>query len=261
MVSWNNNDFLGIMSNLTYNLPIEPSELAYEDKLENLLEDYQNDIKHILDYDERTELNFICNKLNEAVNEYYNGFPSEAYKKVSNLMDKLDKIPLGKLEKMNSKLIYATQEGMTPLYRMTKPFKKEGEEYSKKNLFHLPYKSRKYASSCRYSIAGYPSLYLGTSKELCASEINLSSGLVSKYQFSESYRNPGRPRIVIYDFAIKPSDFLSDEKIKEIRKWTNTDIKSTEIRKNYVFWYPLIAACSFIRPERDKELNGMSTHY
>ncbi len=44
------------------------------------------------------------------------------------------------------------------------------------DLFHAPYDKRGKVSSSRYSIAGHPSLYLGTSLELCCEELgDLSS--------------------------------------------------------------------------------------
>lgn len=42
--------------------------------------------------------------------------------------------------------------------------------YSRTRVLHTPYNLRSKVSTSRYSIAGYPSLYLGTSLQLCCKE-------------------------------------------------------------------------------------------
>ena len=37
----------------------------------------------------------------------------------------------------------------------------------RKELFHIPYDKREYASSERFSVAGYPCLYLSSQYEIC----------------------------------------------------------------------------------------------
>ena len=45
------------------------------------------------------------------------------------------------------------------------------QEYEIEDIFHIPYNLRAKISSNRYSISGYPSLYLSTSLELCKQEL------------------------------------------------------------------------------------------
>lgn len=49
--------------------------------------------------------------------------------------------------------------------------KKKKEKYSKQEMFHIPFESRHIVSTQRYSFPGLPCLYLGSSSEVCATEL------------------------------------------------------------------------------------------
>lgn len=239
--------FSKIMNKKQYNLPIEYKNKDYNEKLKDLLDEYQNDLDFLLEDAEREILRKICKYINQAVTQYYLGFPSDAYEEINKLMDELIKDYWGVLRKSNNKYI---DEYVDPLklYRAI-TFKGEHETTSRGDLFHLPYNLRNNASSARYSISGYPSLYLGTSLELCFSEVNGDTSLngwVSKYKLDRNSNN----KIFIYDLAVKPSDFSDENKVEEIVYWTDIDINKTVFKKNYVYWYPLIASMSFIRKNK-----------
>ncbi len=50
--------------------------------------------------------------------------------------------------------------------------KKKNKKYSKQEMFHIPFESRYIVSTQRYSFPGLPCLYLGSSSEICATELN-----------------------------------------------------------------------------------------
>lgn len=49
--------------------------------------------------------------------------------------------------------------------------KKRKGKYSKQEMFHIPFESRHIVSTQRYSFPGLPCLYLGSSSEVCATEL------------------------------------------------------------------------------------------
>ncbi|MDE6408407.1 MAG: hypothetical protein K2K50_07390, partial [Anaeroplasmataceae bacterium] len=125
-----------------------------------------------------------------------------------------------------------------------------------KRLFHIPYNLRSKISTSRYSIAGYPCLYLGTSLDLCCEELNVkplkSEAFVSKLTFKHIVPNT----IKVIDLAIKPQDFLNFGKsfgmvdYKKRRFVRLGHLTPDEIFVHYLLWYPLLAACSYIRNDR-----------
>ena len=62
------------------------------------------------------------------------------------------------------------REELINLYRM----RISKETLSKEKMFHVPFNMREKVSSARFSIPGFPCLYLGTSLEVCWNEIKRS---------------------------------------------------------------------------------------
>lgn len=130
--------------------------------------------------------------------------------------------------------------------------------YGRARVFHTPYTLRSKVSTSRYSIAGYPSLYLGTSLQLCAEEINYnphrSLALASRYKIERciEYNNT---EIDVIELAVKPQDFLGIERNRESnqkiqRIISETLLNNPSVRNAYLVWYPIIAACSYIRTNK-----------
>lgn len=241
--NWNNK-FLKLIKKKKYQLPIKRNKERYDIRLKSLLLEYEKDIKDIklLSTNEQEDLIKICFNINEAVDYYYLGLPSDAYLNMEKAMLILESYYWGRLKKSP---LGGNDLQIEPLklYRMRNL---DEEKCSRKDLFHLPYSLREKASTSRYSIAGFPSLYLSTSIQLCSAEIGSIKGWVCEYEIQRNHST------FVYDLAIKPSDFTNKSKIEEIKCWTNTNIKNEEIKKKYLMWYPLIAACSFMS---NKQMN------
>lgn len=83
--------------------------------------------------------------------------------------------------------------------------------YGRGRVFHTPYNLRSKVSTCRYSIAGYPSLYLGTSLDLCREEIHLNPhqdfalASIFKLERTVEYSNTN---IQVIELGVKPQDFF-----------------------------------------------------
>ena len=58
----------------------------------------------------------------------------------------------------------------------------------------------------------------------------------------------GDINIQVIDLGIRPQDFLRD--LPDERNLSDMQINNAEFSKRYLYWYPLIAACSFIRKSK-----------
>lgn len=136
------------------------------------------------------------------------------------------------------------------LYRAARVY--ENKTYSRRRVFHTPFNLRSKVSTSRFSIAGYPSLYLSTALELCCQEIHvnpfLDLVLASAFQLDRSYER-SNINIRVIELAVKPQDFLewNSETGDRSRILPRDILESQKTRNAYLLWYPLIAACSFIR--------------
>lgn len=104
-------------------------------------------------YERRVDkLNEVIIGLQSSLNEYYNGFPHKSYEIYKNTLDELTQLPIIPLTNINRDI---------PLFRIRIGNKEDIQE--RKNIFHVPFDKRTKISVQRYSIAGFPSLYLGNS--------------------------------------------------------------------------------------------------
>lgn len=149
------------------------------------------------------------------------------------------------------------------LYRATNRVDIVNDESSQegklRQMFHCPYDLLDKISSTRYSMKGVPSLYMATSITLSLSELRSlnknGEAYISKLRIN---REPSESvkQINILEFGIIPSDFNEnhtsyegdkDLAINDYRVFQIGLLKKIKVKKSYLFWYPLIVACSFIR--------------
>jgi hypothetical protein len=155
-----------------------------------------NDIVGIVD-------NLIKN-LRGTVNEYLNGKIGSAYSAFKDAMDPIKDF-----------FSIKTIQNET-FYRM----RAIGGIMDIKEFYHLPYNKIHLSKSERFSIEGYPCLYLGYSKHVC--EIEISSGSIARFTLKE-------PLNKILDLTLGQGDGRKD--IPEI---------------SLVHIYPLIALCYIV---------------
>lgn len=191
----------------------------------------------------------VATLLVKTVREYLNGYPARAYACFSTLMEKMIKIPLNIHNHSREPLYYSNgknNEHMI-LFRVVKV--EDNKPYQRARMFHPPYNMRSKVSTNRYSIAGYPSLYLGSSLQLCCDEIKAvpQKDMLIASAFRVDEQDLLYNKIQVIDLSIKPQDFFEqgdDGKGRFIPAYMLTD---DDIRLAYLLWYPLIAACSYIR--------------
>lgn len=266
IIDISDNSFRRILDNENLFLPIRWDGSDFSSALDHLFMDYIKQIE--LTECEKSRFNSIsididnikrvCGLIVKAVNHYLNGFPSKAYENFESVMDILIVTPLEIYQKNvmeqfgNSS--NSIDEDKLKLYRVVNV--EDNKPYKRVRVFHTPYNLRSKVSTSRYSIAGYPSLYLGTSLDLCCEEIHMNPyknfALCSKFKLERTleYTNTN---IQVIELGVKPQDFIWRNANNENsrRRISHHLLENDKIRSAYLLWYPLIAACSYIRTNRN----------
>lgn len=266
IIDLSNEQFKRLFDNPEFFLPIRWDGKDFSNTLNNLFESYINKFysenysktlsnNHInVDIE---KLQQVCSLVLKSVIHYLDGFPADAFETIDELMSLLIRTPLKIYNKSFNELLHnsSTQiEDPLKLYRVVGV--KDNVCYDRSRVFHTPYTLRSKVSTSRYSIAGYPSLYLGTSLELCGEEINLNKNkefaLTSKFKIQRSI-NATDTQIDVIELAIKPQDFLNHETINNAARHrivSQDVLNKVSTKEAYLLWYPVIAACSFIRVDK-----------
>lgn len=251
-------NFLDLMRDRRLHLPMRWNGKNFETALSDVLDIYVSELRSYYEIGQSPEtysgvnvdipeIASICSEIKSCVQEYHNGFPARAFLILSQIMSKLIQTPLDVYDKNipREKII----EDKLRLYRIRKV--DCGITYSREDIFHVPVSARSMISTCRYSIAGYPSLYLTTSLKLGLEETTESrkKAIAARFQLVRAQENVD---IQVLELGIKPQDFV-ESKVgeNEIGRYVPlSKLGSRQIRENYLRWYPVIAACSFIRANR-----------
>lgn len=257
-------EFKNIFDNKSLWLPIQWDNNDFSSTLQKLFKKYIDTVKKSCKgcYIEENRncgcenilsIERVCELLVTTIQQYLNGFPAQAFETFGQVMCCLQQVPLKTYEKS----IFEQLQG--PRYRDSLNLYRvacvnENTLYDRSRVFHTPYSLRSKVSTNRYSIAGFPSLYLGTSLELCYEEVHPNPSeefiIASRFQLERDFEF-NNTEIKVIELAIKPQDFLErinrDDNTIKNRVVSRRVLESSRVRRAYLFWYPLIAACSFIR--------------
>ena len=117
-------------------------------------------------------------------------------------------------------------------------------------LFHIKENRRSIIGAYRYSVPGFPCLYLAGGLELAWFE----SGMPRQFSYCKmNIAVDGKDALRLIDFSNRPMDLLANIYI-EIKNAEDDVIRQTEILnylQNYILTYPLAAACSVIVQDRN----------
>nr|WP_315150216.1 RES domain-containing protein [uncultured Flavobacterium sp.] len=114
------------------------------------------------EYVKKTQKKIIENLI-LCIEEYYNGNPFKSYEKL-NFVLRNDYKDLYSI--INQK-VYNENESFFRIRLSEKNY-----PYQKKEMFHIPFELRNKVSTQRFSIPGFPSLYLGRTIYICWEELN-----------------------------------------------------------------------------------------
>lgn len=178
----------------------------------------------------------LCNSILNTVEIYLNGEPAKAYYE---LEQKLNEIQ----EHLNISRD-GVQIGFGPkyLYRMRSSNQQLNRLSKREEVFHVPFHIRDNISTMRYSIPGYPCLYLSNSTYLCWEELgrpDMDKVYVSRFSLKES-------ELKFLDLSMSTSQFIRMNKALIEHQLENNDLALF-----FLFTWPLQAACSIKVLNRD----------
>ncbi|WP_320163677.1 hypothetical protein [uncultured Trichococcus sp.] len=246
------NNFHNIMREDIFHLPKLRSEKDYYSDVKCLFEEYQNRVVGILNGEESAQIKGICDEILKALASYTNGLPYSSYQHFNKVMDTLQEGENGLIISQKTDITSRfDSDHNDPLHLYRVRATAENRTYKRAEIFHTPYRLREKVSTCRYSISGFPSLYLGTSLALCVEEsaqTKESLLIASRFKLNRNRTNNGNINIQVIDLGVKPQDFLREM----VATRNNSHIRpfADALARQYLIQYPLMAACSYIRKSK-----------
>jgi len=167
----------------------------------------------------------LCHKIEQAITAYHGGWPKQAYLRLEEGMEAI----WPEIQMLSP---FLKNPVLRQLYRM-RVAGPEGGEFTKGDLFHIPYESRHLVNRQRYSIPGLPCLYLGASLYVCWEEMGrpaFDSVYMARFEVNESVR--------ILDMSLSPATLSAC-----MTQRPATPPPTASCVSLAVCW-PLMAACS-----------------
>ena len=161
----------------------------------------------------KTRQNHLVESLNSALSNYYAGKPAKA-------LSELEKGLNSKIKNFEQVLNIRDFSPNTDFYRIR--IQKQNFPLSTEKFFHIPFELRGKIRTQRFSIPGFPSLYLGTSSYVCWEELS-------------------RPNL--NDFQIVRLKNTKLLKIIDLSPPKDNNSQTEELYKHLMIW-PLVFACS-----------------
>lgn len=251
-------EFRRIFDDAAFHLPIRWDGRDFSRTLEFLYARYIDKIQLVYSKVDVKGIRRDCDLIIRAINHYLNGYPDKAYKSMELLLSRMIVSPAGDyFQTAIDEFRHEEEKRHHPLRLFRATAVPDNQPYPRDRIFHTPYSMRSRVSTNRYGIAGFPSLYLGTSLELCCEEIHLNPhkgfSLAARFEPDVYYKFEDKP-ISFIDLAIKPQDFISGPEDNERVRGRNVNrniLTDPKARGAYLSWYPLVAACSYIRVNKD----------
>ncbi len=168
------------------------------------------------------DVNLTCSNILECVDHYYKGKSGESYNNLNEV-----------LRRLSNNITYSYVEQNEDLYRM----RISNETlYCNNELFHIPFNKRHLVGTQRYSIAGLPCLYLGSSHFICWYELG-------KPNFNNLYSSGFK--------ATKQLKFLDVS--KDI--YTVTKLNDINDIVSFIKFFPIMIACNVKTKYLDAKFN------
>lgn len=204
----------------------------------------------------RDKIEHLSGKIVEAVKHYLGGYPYPAYKEIEDALKSIA------IERLFSRISQSNRAGgfpgeaefllecilHPPLYRVRAERTLANDKRpARRDIFHVPFDQRHKVGNQRYSIAGLPCLYLGSSIWICWEELNrpeLDSIWISRFRLSTE--------VTVLDFQFPPALawhlFGAGLTVKNSQGHALPqefrDRFDERFIASYVLCWPLIASCS-----------------
>lgn len=233
-----------------YSLPIDREEKNIYSFLEKHFKSYTTDLDALLEmqyFDKKHSSNLTKAKklitsfsqdILTSIDLYFQGYSSESYIAFAERMDKIQEYLVYKEITRNSE------------FRFCRIRIDKGETW--KDLFHIPFDKREIVKGYRYSIAGFPSLYLAANGnfnsyarpldyDAALSLAWFETGMPAKFYWSKFKLKSIEP-LKILDLTLSPFSSIP------IRNKIYTSISNQQPIEDFIMraliTYPLTASCS-----------------
>lgn len=237
---------------LAHRLPISRGEKSVREYLNsyfsNYIQEYKNALNRSDDCALRKEcylllnshvhvLEELCNDIIKVFDLYDAASMSQLYQHFSAMMSKITSL----LVTRNIGTI--GYESYKSYYRL-----RAGDKlFTRQDLFHIPIDKRHLIKSYRYSIPGYPCLYLSSGLEMCWFEC----GMPKEFSYAAfNLEATDENKVNIIDFTITPVDLVSSVHINYMNYPEDGVLIDNFIAK-YLVLFPLRVACSLEVASRD----------
>lgn len=203
-------------------------ETFKELSIEMLKDEYYSTIND----DNYTQINTYCAKIITTISSWFEGNISEAKKNFDEtLKARLLILPQKKILSKNCFYRIRTSD--------------EHKILEKKDLFHIPFELRNKISTQRFSIPGFPCLYLGNSVYICWEELNRP-----KFHDIQVAKFENNTEINLYNLSYEQYN------LQKLNAQNPTDGDLI----NLLLAYPIIAACS-IQVPKSRQLDHFKPEY
>lgn len=189
----------------------------------------------------------ICRQIVCITEVYRNGRIKEAYDKGYDLFELMSPHYLPRFSwKGKDGWFYRIRQGD---FRI-----KDGKDskMQKAELFHIKSDLRNLIGAFRYSVSGFPCLYLSSGWELAWFEC----GMPKQFSYCQCIvEEEGSNALRLIDFSNRPADLLSNIHVWLLNARENEDEKEKILTYflNYIITYPLSAACSIKIKQRENK--------
>jgi len=249
----------------------DPSREAFPEFLSGVFRRYNADVKMLDDPDfpdvcnniraSIRELTDLSESIQAAIRVYLNGRPHPAYETFASMLDTLDLSPFFSELTQGSSPVnlhdpfspYLNAVLHPPMYRI-RCDRNEFNIPNRGDIFHVPFEKRHLVGNQRYSIAGLPCLYLGSSVWICWEELGRPAFdivWVSRFRLALP--------VTVLDLQFPPHHvwrfFKSLQDGAPLATLRDAEIKlksrfSPSFLEAYILRWPLIAACSITSESR-----------
>ena len=132
----------------------------------------------------------LCDGINRAIESEYKGMRHSAYTTIKNQLSGYKTKNIEIVGLALNENIYTARVGMVS-YRMRKVSLEEQHNLKAKDMFHIPLTKRGIVETQRYSVPGYPCLYLARNVYGCWEEMgrpNFGTVMVSKFVTQKEFK-------------------------------------------------------------------------
>ena len=233
-------DILDLFNGKLLELPRSRSEEDYEKFFKDWFDEFLASIDPLTSGDwvsrelkkHKAAVSSLCEGILEALRSYFDGHPSNAYERFRQAMEVIRPwlSPLAFPGDVASHLQFLYRARVGSL-----------TDFTRKDLFHIPFEMRTLVEPQRYSISGLPSLYLGGSVWVCWEELGRPSFETMQISRFKAVEGSG---IHLLDLGFRPA-MIAAFMVKHPQIISIKCPNSEFILAHAICW-PLFAACSVL---------------